>query len=198
MNGIARLLIVAGLLVSGLGAAHAQNHHYKDNGDGTVSDLDTGLMWEKKTGTVDDSNDFFCPGHAECREVHNVGNRYRWTLDRFGERDTPDGPAFTDFLAVLNRDLSTDGKTITGCFANHCDWRLPNIDELATIVDKNVPAGGPTIDAIFGPTQRNTYWSATTDRQDRRLAWAIHFRDGIADPYGKSGHFFVRAVRGGF
>ncbi len=92
MNGIARLLIVAGLVLSGLGTAQAQSHHYRDNGDGTVSDLDTGLMWEKKTGTVDQDNDFFCPGNAECRDVHNVGNRYRWSLNRFGEGEAPDGP----------------------------------------------------------------------------------------------------------
>ena len=197
MNGIARLLIVAGLVLSGLGTAQAQSHHYRDNGDGTVSDLDTGLMWEKKTGTVDQSNDFFCPGNAECRDVHNVGNRYRWSLNRFGEGEAPDGPAFTDFLAVLNRDVSRDGITITGCFANHCDWRLPNIDELATIVETNVPGGAARIDAIFGPTEPNTYWSATTRVGERRFAWGIYFRDGIADPYNKSGHFFVRAVRGG-
>jgi hypothetical protein len=66
-------------------------------------------------------------------------------------------------------------------------------------VDTNVSPGTaePKIDAIFGPTQETTYWSATTQMENPARAWGIYFRDGIADPYDKSGHFFVRAVRGG-
>jgi hypothetical protein len=59
----------------------------------------------------------------------------RHGLDRTST--APDGNAFTDFLTKLN-DLvygeaphSTDG---TGCFAGHCDWRLPNAAELRTIL----------------------------------------------------------------
>jgi hypothetical protein len=201
MKGIARLLIVAGLVVSGLGAGQAQTHHYKDNGDGTVSDLDTGLMWEKKTGTLDNEQGVFCrdpkefprpqAGYSACPHVHDVNNRYQWSRSIGRE---PDGAAFTEFLATLNGDLSWDGKTITGCFANHCDWRLPNIDELETILDRRVG-----IDAIFGPTHPEFYWSATTWREDRTYAWAVRFRTYGDDLlwFGKHGYLFVRAVRGG-
>jgi hypothetical protein len=84
---------------------------------------------------------------------------------------------------------------ITGCFAKHCDWRLPNIDELKTIVDHRTHY--PSIDAIFGPTRSDAYWSATTQADDQRFAWGMLFRDGDALPFHKAGHFFVRAVRGG-
>jgi hypothetical protein len=103
---------------------------------------------------------------------------------------------FTDFLASLNSDVSANGTEITGCFANHCDWRIPDIDELQTIVDRRT--GNPTIDAIFGPTQSSTYWSATTQAEDPHFAWGVTFRNGgELDPFNKAGHFFVRAVRGG-
>jgi hypothetical protein len=203
MNGIARLLIVAGLVVSGLGAAQAQNHHYKDNGDGTVSDLDTGLMWEKKTGTVDNqpSGDAgICRSPKDCPHVHDVNNTYQWShyMGGRGVLEAPDGFAFTEFLATLNRELSRDGQTITGCFANHCDWRLPSIDELKTIEYSNVGPYEPTIDAIFGPTHRARYWSATTWREGRERAWALSFftAGGDAHTFDKNGYFFVRAVRG--
>src|ERR1700761_2725007 len=139
MNGIARIMIAAGLLLAGIGVAEAQNHHYRDNGDGTVSDQDTGLMWEKKTGTVGDDTLPFCRTANDCPDVHNVGNRYQWNNQRVRGGEAPDGSVFINFIARLNGDVSLDGKTITGCFANHCDWRLPNIDELETIVDHNVP-----------------------------------------------------------
>lgn len=193
MHSIGRLLMVGALILTGVGIAPAQNHHFRDNGDGTVSDLDTGLMWEKKVGSLSDDS-FFCPRDPKCGNVHNVNNRYRWAL-RDNDK-APDGPAFTDFLATLNRDLSKNGDEITGCFANHCDWRLPNIDELKTIVDHRTRY--PSIDAIFGPTRSDAYWSATTQAEDQRFAWGMLFRDGDdALPFHKAGHFFVRAVRGG-
>jgi hypothetical protein len=193
MHSIGRLLIVGALILTGLGVAPAQNHHFRDNGDGTVSDLDTGLMWEKKAGSVSEDTPF-CPRDPECRNVHDVNNRYRWSVRDNDE--APDGPAFTEFLATLNRDVSRNGDEITGCFARHCDWRLPNIDELKTIVDHRT--GNPTIDAIFGPTQPSTYWSATTQTQHPTFAWGLTFRNGgELDPFNKAGHFFLRAVRGG-
>ena len=62
---------------------------YLDNGDGTVSDLNTGLMWEKKTGTV---------GGPNPSDVHDVNNTYTWST---GD-NLADGTAFTAFLATLN------------------------------------------------------------------------------------------------
>jgi hypothetical protein len=76
------LLIVGTLMATGVGSAFA--HRYIDNGDGTISDTRTGLMWEKKTGIVGDSID--CPGSLKCADVHNVNNRYAWS--KTGKRTT--------------------------------------------------------------------------------------------------------------
>ena len=72
---------------------------------------------------------------------------------------------------------TSDGSALTGAFAGfagHLDWRLPTIVELLGIRDVNA-AGcggtGPCIDPIFGPTQANVYWSATTDAGSPTLAW---------------------------
>ncbi len=127
-----------------LGEAHARR--YIDNGDGTISDTTTGLMWEKKTPAGDGG-------------VHDVNNRYRWS----DSEERPDGIAFTEFLIALNDAKSNDGETVTGCFANHCDWRLPQIDELKGIFLSPFSCStSPCIDSIFGPTQSLYSWSATT------------------------------------
>jgi hypothetical protein len=53
---------------------------YIDNGDGTISDKATGLMWEKKvayTGlTTNCTNEI-----GTCGNPHHAGNSYRWTLN---------------------------------------------------------------------------------------------------------------------
>jgi len=161
--------------------------HYIDNGDGTVSDLDTGLQWEQKDNLG---------GGANFSDPHDADNTYTWSM---GTND-PDGTAFTHFLFRLNHDTSSDGTTISGCFAGHCDWRLPTSAELQTILDLTAPTCGdfvdPCIDPTFGPTT-TFYWSATTNAGNPNGAWSVGFADGsVAPEDAKTNARFVRAVRG--
>src|SRR4029453_10495111 len=102
-----------------------------------------------------------------------------------------DGEVFTDFLGTLN-NATWNGTMTTGCFANHCDWRLPNIEELRAIKGAG---GNPTIDPIFGPTMRNLYWSASSTSD--RLALGESFsRNGLGGNRPKVVYDSARAVRG--
>ena len=160
---------------------------YVDNGDGTVTDYDTGLMWEQKT---DDGS------------VHDKDNTYSWTLTAGGL--PPDGTAFTAFLGTLNNGTSSIPATATGgCFAGHCDWRLPVFEELAGIRDLGAPgckvpgSGSPCIDqTVFGPTVAGYYWSATTLDSNPLNAFFVDFKTGGVT-LSKLAALFVRAVRSG-
>lgn len=156
---------------------------YGVNGDGTATDYDTGLQWEQKT---DDNT------------VHDKDNLYSWSPSL----GSPDGTAFTVFLGTLNNGTSGDGSTTSGCFAGHCDWRLPAIGELAGIVDAtqgNCGGGsGPCIDqAVFGPTVAVIYWSASTRVGFPDFAWAVAFGSGFVGYGYKDAAFYVRGVRSG-
>ena len=107
---------------------------FVDNGDGTVTDNDTGLMWEKKTGTA--STPVICQD-VTCPDPHELNNTYDWS----GSGTGPDGSLFRDFLAPLILSDTDDPNQI--CFANYCDWRIPNILELQTILDCSL--GSPCI-----------------------------------------------------
>lgn len=199
----ASLTAIAIVLLLSVGTARAQR--YIDNGDGTISDTKTGLMWEQKTGTLEPQNEEspnrFCrrANQPECSDVHNVNNRYRWSSSE-GKRinGEPDGSAFKLFLFTLNDETSADGVAITGCFAGHCDWRLPSIDELTGILDATSPGN---LDPIFGPNQPGSaYWSHTSGVSPLfgDAAWAVVFQDGPKGSleFAKHGFLFVRAVRG--
>ena len=73
---------------------------FTDNGDGTITDNMTGLMWEKKS---DDGT------------IHDKDNTYTWGLT--SSPYTMNGTMVTTFLAALNGG---------GGFAGHTDWRIPN------------------------------------------------------------------------
>jgi hypothetical protein len=157
---------------------------FEDGGE-TVFDHQTGLEWEKKT---DDGG------------IHDMDNRYPWSTGT----NNPDGTAFTVFLAALNGGaalgVSADGLTSSGpCYAGHCDWRLPTIGELRTIVDCSHGSGPgtPCVDPIFGPTQTNAYWSSSSLAGDPLGSWSVGFNYGSGSVYNKTLSLSVRAIRGG-
>jgi hypothetical protein len=179
-----------GTVNTGFLALQLSGVRFIDNGDGTVSDVQTGLMWEQKTN-LDATQDYSNPNDAD--------NTYTWTASG----SAADGTAFTDYLSRLNNCESTDDAVvITGGFANHCDWRLPTIVELKTILDYSPPCGfsgfsNPCISSIFGPTLPNHHWSSTTATGISNGALNVDFATGIVYGDGKILAYTVRAVRGG-
>ena len=159
---------------------------FVDNGDGTISDLDTLNMWEKKT------ND---------GSVHDVDNTYRWNIASGGTE--PNGTAFTVFLAELNNCESADGITVSGGFAGYCDWVMPDIARLQTILLEPFPCSTfPCVDPVFDNgvdsfTAASFYWSSSSGFNFPVVAWFVSFSDGFVDFDFKGIPNFVRAVRGG-
>ncbi|HXQ24125.1 MAG TPA: DUF1566 domain-containing protein, partial [Candidatus Acidoferrales bacterium] len=148
--------------------------NYTDNGDGTIADKVTGLIWEKL------SNDGM---------IHDWTNTYTWY------------DAFNVKIAALNTPP---------CFADHCDWRLPNRRELDSLVDTG--RAPPAIDPVFNAgctpgctvttcscTQlMRSYWSSTTYQDRPTFAWSVDGNVGIVNAFEKSVVTqYVRAVRGG-
>jgi hypothetical protein len=174
---------------------------FVDKGDGTVTDHWTGLQWEQKANL---------DGSPNAADPHDADNTYTWCVGPsavtcMNPSDPPDGTAFTSFLASLNSCASSNGSTVTGGFAGHCDWRLPSIVELEGIVDLNAPGcsnrTSPCIDqTVFGPTSEGDYWSATTSAITAPTfpgAWDVNFFDGTVFNYPKFNGDYVRAVRTG-
>jgi hypothetical protein len=153
-----------------VGIDHGPALSYTDNGDGTFTDNNTHLVWEKKDN-VDGS-------------VHNVGNFYQWSN---GET-AADGDLFTTFLATLNT---------VPCFACHCDWRIPNVKELQSLVNYStvLPAT-----SVPGATATDFYWSPTPFAPSPTFAWSVNFYHGLVTVPGDGERPNIgpaRAVRGG-
>jgi hypothetical protein len=167
---------------------------YVDNMDGTVTDLQTCLMWEKKTGTVGDLVDCL----ATCTDRHDVNNVYRWSA---GVGQAPDGDLFTDFLAWVNGQECAVGSPCPS-LGGHSDWRVPTLSELQTIVDVSATGcgmGSPCINSAFGPTRADLSYLTTSFPPGRTdLGWRLSFFGGnhMNDDHLNAG-YLVRAVRGG-
>lgn len=177
--------------------------------DGTFTDLNTGLMWEIKTGTVADPID--CTIDPEvCIGGHDVNFRYDWS--ETGAE--PSGLAFTLHLMNLNHTCGGNGGYVSYCYndadcagepikycglGGHMDWRLPTVKELQSLVDYSVPTPGPTVDeGLPDATAPFYYWSSTYNAFNDDYAWSVHFLSGYVNDFFKGNDYHVRAVRGGW
>lgn len=159
-----------------------ESRSFRDNGDGTVTDLRTGLVWEKKS---DDGS------------IHDKDNTYTW-----GQNTSPfgmTGTIVTAFLASLNTPP---------CFAGQCDWRIPNLEELESL--RNLEGSGLATFAAFDAgcasgcsvaacscTRPEPYWSSSSSRGYPGYAWYVFFNQGYVDFGNKAFGYPARAVRGG-
>ena len=120
--------------------------------------------------------------------------------------------------AVLDRETglvweqSPSTSTFTWLDAqSHCNalttggrlgWRLPTLQELASLVDPNNPnnpGGNPDLPPghPFSNVQSLPYWSATTYANSPSNAWVVNFFNGVVLINTVSFPHFVWCVRGG-
>jgi formylglycine-generating enzyme required for sulfatase activity len=118
---------------------------FVDNGDGTVTDRVTGLMWQKE-------------GSSE-------------------------GMTWADAKEYVN-------KLNSAHFGGFSDWRLPTIEELASLI-KSMRSKGIYINPIFSEKQQFC-WSADTFAPD--IAWYVSFKAGMIRHIYRF-FYYVRAVR---
>lgn len=149
------------------------NQRFVDNGDGTVTDNLTGLDWEQ---TTDDS------------KITDKDVILSWNAAR------------SFFLAgnAAFSSLNNSFDPIHDCLADQCDWRLPTVAELQTILSEPYPCvTSPCAAPILGPTKANEYWTATTLADNASYAWSVSFVTGDVLYLDKTVSKSVRAVRGG-
>ena len=100
-------------------------------------------------------------------------------------------------------DVSSVSKTWTEAIAycedltleEYSDWRLPNRNELLSIVDYN--KYNPAIkEDVFTHITSSYCWSSTTYASNTSYAWRINFNNGGTYNYDKTNSTYVRCVRG--
>ncbi|MBF0613746.1 MAG: DUF1566 domain-containing protein [Magnetococcales bacterium] len=92
--------------------------------------------------------------------------------------------------------LNNGTQNCSGYSGTHTDWRLPNIDELQSLIDysrsSSLPAGHP-----FTGVQYSNYWSSTSYAGNPNNAWNLSFSNGYVGTGTKTNTFYPWPVRGG-
>ncbi len=146
----------------------------------------------------------------DCKKMvaeHNFYDKYKNESGDF-ENDfvkSSDGKTVTDRKTGLmwQQSGSDEGMTYKDAqayvrklnsrqFAGHSDWRLPTIEELASLMENREMNGDLHIDPVFDKKQR---WCWSADKGASGSAWLANFYYGIVGRLFVDGSSHVRAVR---
>ena len=146
---------------------------YVDHGNGTITDTRTGLMWQR-----------CADGQlgADCRT------------------GTP--TAHASFAAALGRAKEVNADA-TGAGRGHDDWRVPNRNELASLVQPSCAA--PAINRLRFPVTPDKpttapFWTSSpwiASPAGKAMVWAVQFNDGSVLPVDATSDHHLRLVRAG-
>ena len=79
-----------------------------------------------------------------------------------------------------------------GGYAGYCDWRLPTVEEAASLLESNKRRNGLYIDPVFSNKQS---YIRSIGRHSSEAAWLVLFFDGSVHWRGIYGNHYVRPVR---
>lgn len=146
------------------------NPRFADNNDGTITDNLTGLIWLKNAGCFD-----------------TVGSITKGTDAATSCLTWPNALTWSNTLASGDCGLS-DGSTAG-------QWRLPNINELESLIDLSrsnpaLPVGHPftNVQALFN-------WSSSSHAFNTNYAWVVSMYDGYVSIDDKVNINYVWPVR---
>ncbi len=120
---------------------------FRNNGNGTVTDLRTNLMWQRLGSEIP---------------------KMYWNA--------------IEYVQSLNSES----------FAGYRDWRLPTIEELASLLEREKMNGDLYIDPLFDKKQR---WCWSSDKCKPNGQWSVRFSTGKVNSTRLAPNTYVRAVR---
>ncbi|MDX9805477.1 MAG: DUF1566 domain-containing protein, partial [bacterium] len=74
---------------------------------------------------------------------------------------------------------------------DYSDWRLPNIEELKTLIDDTIYSPAST----FPGMPSSLFWSSSSRVNYTSYAWLVNFSNGNVDYGSKTLDYYARCVR---
>ncbi|NRB42489.1 MAG: DUF1566 domain-containing protein [Pseudomonadales bacterium] len=163
-----------------------------------VKDNVTGLIWEVKT----DANSI------SGESLHDADDSYLWynsdSMNNGGANGNVDGSSdnchgyqSANFNSSYDADdcntLAYVERVNNAGWCGAKDWRLPNKQELQSIVNNN--RTNAAVDSNFFPNTQDYYWTATAFAPNTVAAWRVNFNVGDIKASSKSNYHYLRLVR---
>lgn len=166
------LSAMALLIVFGCCCEVFADSRFTDNGDGTLTDTQTGLMWLK---------DLNCMKKKYSSDPQDTLEKtWQDALKRVADFNTNPG----------NYDCS-------GYTAAYNDWVLPNVNELETLVNTDIANPYVWLNGQgFSNVLAERYWTSTTYAADNLEAWYVNMNKGeLQGDIKSTGKNYILPVR---
>jgi len=152
-----------------------------------VKDNRTGLTWEVKTnGRLLRDKHWTYTWLDTTRTAENNKGSYAGEVNG-GQCLTGSSCDTQAYVIAIN------AKKLCG----YDDWRLPRVDELHTLLNREDNCPGTCIDQDYFPnTAKGGYWSSSPVKSFACYAWGLDFELGDASGAYKNTPLFLRLVRG--
>lgn len=138
--------------------ANTPNSRFTVNADNTVTDLATGLMWQRCTIGQSGTD---CSGGRKTYMQWNIA------------------------LETAENDTT----------AGYSDWRLPNIKELTSIIERRCYEPAINLDIFPNTPTAGLYWSSSPFAQSNISVWIAYSEYGYDYEANKRDYNVVRLVR---
>jgi hypothetical protein len=150
------------------------NPRFESNGDGTIRDGLTGLMWLRDANCIQTNYPAF-------------------------DNDSDAGDGKVVWQHALDFANSVNNGLYPSCSAGYSDWRLPNINELKSLANAGVGSATWLNAQGFIGVQPDYYWSSTTDVgiRERALTFPMRSASWIIENEDKPVGLPVMLVRDG-
>lgn len=146
------------------------NLRFVDNSDQTMIDKLTGLVWTKDANLMKSRDPSF---------------------DSDVVNSTPQ-----DGVVSWQHALDYIKKLNTENYLGYHDWRLPNINELASLANLRQNTNATMLNGLgFTNVQPYLYWSSTTAAVGTSYAWGMYMGLGVVEEDGKAMNHYVWPVR---
>jgi hypothetical protein len=156
---------------------YGRPRQYTDNGDGTITDEVTDLVWEK----LCDQD----PAGVICPADHDVDSGYTWVnaFTKIANMNAANYAGHSDWRLPNVRELES----------------LAERGRVNPAIDPTFASGclAPCDTVACSCTRQNYYWSSTSAQGNPGFAWLVVFTDGVVGTGNKINANYVRAVRGG-
>jgi hypothetical protein len=144
------------------------NPRFTENGNGTVTDNLTGLIWLQDA---------------------NCTNFFSGDIIGLNDRSWDDARSAANSLASGKCNLN-DGS-------NAGQWRLPNMRELQSLIDYGRINPALPVSHPFTSVWHGSYWTGSPFAMDTLSAWSVNLQSGQMVQDNKTAHFHIWPVRGG-
>jgi formylglycine-generating enzyme required for sulfatase activity len=149
---------------------------FLDNGDQTVTDKLTGLIWAKDANLMKTRDPSFDADYAPV----------------FSWESSNDGAVTWQHALNYIKKLNAEN------YQGHNDWRLPNINELKSLVNQGQSYPATWLNGQgFSNVQSGYYRSSSSYAGSTESAWVVDVYGGGLGIFNKAYNYYVWPVRGG-